>query len=281
MLSGYVRPERRDRKALSAMSTVILQITFAVYLVCAVLFIIQFMAPRKHSRLADMAFCSAVLMHTLAVGARWYEAGRPPFANMFEAMVLFAWSVGAVYLIFNIVYKARLLAVPAIILILLIMCFVMGQDPAIKPLMPALQSPWISTHVITYFIGYAALALACFLSLLLLLVHKRNQSATPIIRTLDALSYRLIGFGFPFLTVGMTTGSAWANVAWGTYWNWDPKETCSLITWFVYAFYLHLRVLRGWNDRKAAYVSVVGFLVTLFTFVGVNYILPGLHSYSG
>jgi cytochrome c-type biogenesis protein CcsB len=86
--------------------------------------------------------------------------------------------------------------------------------------------------------------------------------------------------GFPLITIGMTTGSAWANEAWGTYWGWDPKETCSLVTWLVYVLYLHLRVLRGWKGVKTAWLAILGFMATLFTFVGVNYILPGLHSYA-
>jgi cytochrome c-type biogenesis protein CcsB len=134
--------------------------------------------------------------------------------------------------------------------------------------------------VVTYFIGYGALSIAFFTSVIYLGLFKKQPAGSSILSYLDTLTYQLIIFSFPFLTIGMTTGSTWANVAWGNYWSWDPKETCSLITWLVYVVYLHLRVLRGWKDKKAAYVSVIGFLATLFTFVGVNYILPGLHSYS-
>jgi cytochrome c-type biogenesis protein CcsB len=95
---------------------------------------------------------------------------------------------------------------------------------------------------------------------------------------LDELTHRMVLFGFLFLSVGIITGAVWANSAWGSYWSWDPKETWSLITWFVYATLLHARLMRGWHGKKIAYLSVVGFMAMLFTYFGVNY-LPRLHSY--
>jgi cytochrome c-type biogenesis protein CcsB len=172
------------------------------------------------------------------------------------------------------------LLIPANTLVLLFMLVVLLAKSEIRPLMPALQSNWMGIHVITYLIGYGAMALACFMSVLYLFFAKKKQAASSEMVYLDDLIYQLTLFGFPFLTIGMIIGSVWANVAWGSYWFWDPKETCSLITWLVYALYLHLRLLNGWKGVRSAYLSILGFLVTLFTFVGVNYILPGLHSYS-
>jgi cytochrome c-type biogenesis protein CcsB len=214
------------------------------------------------------------------VALRWYRGGRPPFANMYEALVLFAWSAGAVYMAFEFLYRARFLAAPCAGLCVALVSPILRLDSAIKPLMPALQSSWMAVHVVTYFIGYAALALACILSVGYLVLGALRRASPAALMTMDNLSYQLIIFAFPFITIGMTTGSAWANVAWGSYWFWDPKETSSLITWLVYAVYLHGRLLRGWHGRKAAWLSGLGFLATLFTFVGVNYILPGLHSYA-
>ena len=102
----------------------------------------------------------------------------------------------------------------------------------------------------------------------------------PDSRTLDELSYRAIAWGFPFLATGIISGAVWANYAWGSYWSWDPKETWSLITWFMYAAYLHARVTRGWRGRKAAYLSIIGFLAVVFLYWGVSFILPGLHAYA-
>jgi len=101
----------------------------------------------------------------------------------------------------------------------------------------------------------------------------------PRLNVLDELTYQMVMFGFLFLTVGIITGAVWANSAWGTYWSWDPKETWSLITWFIYAILLHARLMRGWSGRRIAYISIAGFMAVLFTYFGVNYLLSGLHSY--
>lgn len=98
---------------------------------------------------------------------------------------------------------------------------------------------------------------------------------------LDDVTYRMIAVGWPLLTGGIITGAVWANSAWGTYWSWDPKETWSLITWFVYAIYLHSRYVRGWKGTQMAVISSVGFLAVIFTYLGVNLVLSGLHSYGG
>ncbi len=103
----------------------------------------------------------------------------------------------------------------------------------------------------------------------------------PPLNQLDDVTYRMIAIGWPLLTAGIITGAVWANSAWGTYWGWDPKETWSLITWFVYAIYLHARYVRGWKGSQMAVISAVGFLAVIFTYLGVNLVLSGLHSYGG
>jgi cytochrome c-type biogenesis protein CcsB len=259
----------------------ILHITFGFYVFSALSFLAGSLSKVKALAAFGRGLLKAgFLMHSVLIGLRWHAAGRPPFANMYEAMVLLGWAIVFVYIIFDFIYKAKILAIPVNILVVLIMLSVLPADSSIKPLMPALQSKWISIHVITYFIGYGAISIAFFMSIIFLKRLKKIAVNDPTMVSLDKLIYHLIIFGFPFLTIGMTTGSTWANVAWGSYWFWDPKETCSLITWLVYAVYLHLRILRGWNNKKGAWLSILGFIATLFTFVGVNYILPGLHSYS-
>jgi cytochrome c-type biogenesis protein CcsB len=263
------------------MTDLLLKISFCVY-IGAAFFISLPSAAGKNTwqRVAAGLLRAGFVFHSAMIILRWYAAGRPPFASMYEALVIFSWAIIAVYFIFDAVYRAKILFTPVLILALCMLTGAFMGDSAMKPLVPALQSPWISIHVVTYFIGYGALSVAFMLGLLYLAARKRYAAGSEQLRYLDTLMYRLIIFGFPFLTIGMTTGSAWADVAWGTYWGWDPKETCSLITWLVYVVYLHMRVLRGWKDNKAAWLCIIGFLVTLFTFIGVNFILPGLHSYS-
>ncbi len=102
----------------------------------------------------------------------------------------------------------------------------------------------------------------------------------PSLQVLDDLNYQSLTYGFPLLTLGIITGAIWAEYAWGRYWNWDPKETWSLITWLLYAALLHQRLTVGWRGRKAAIMAIAGFFAVLFTFLGVNLLLPGLHTYA-
>ena len=151
--------------------------------------------------------------------------------------------------------------------------------------MPALRSSWLGIHVSSAIIAYGAFGVSCAVSLVFLcrtrlLKNKAWESYIPEEETLDRISYRAVSLGFLFLTFVMITGAIWAERAWGSYWSWDPKETWSLITWIIYAAYLHLRMNRGWRGKRAAVFAVVGFVCVLFTYVGVNTLLPGLHSYA-
>ncbi len=122
-----------------------------------------------------------------------------------------------------------------------------------------------------------------FVSILYLLLHWRRpnlERVLPSKETLDRLTYKTISLAFPLLTLMIAAGAYWANRTWGSYWSWDPKETWALITWIVYAGYLHMRITRGWRGRRAAYFAILGFAVVLFTFFGVTYLLPGLHAYA-
>jgi cytochrome c-type biogenesis protein CcsB len=154
----------------------------------------------------------------------------------------------------------------------------------IQPLLPALKSNWLIAHVITCFIGYAAFAIAFGLSIMYLIRQgdETRQNGLlarfPNSNVIDELTQQMVMFGFLFLSAGIITGAVWANSAWGRYWGWDPKETWSLITWFIYATLLHAKLMRGWHGRRIAYLSLIGFLAVMFTYFGVNY-LPGLHSY--
>jgi ABC-type transport system involved in cytochrome c biogenesis permease subunit len=129
----------------------------------------------------------------------------------------------------------------------------------------------------------AGMASALFASALMLLLLWRRptiESILPEPNKIDLLTYKTIAVAFPLLTVMIATGAYWANRTWGSYWSWDPKETWALITWLVYAGYLHARLVHGWRGRRAAYLAIIGFAVVIFTFFGVSYLLPGLHAYA-
>jgi cytochrome c-type biogenesis protein CcsB len=108
---------------------------------------------------------------------------------------------------------------------------------------------------------------------------ENKNSKISLLQTIDTWSYRIIGLGFPFLTIGIISGAVWANEAWGSYWSWDPKETWALITWLIFAIYLHSRLLKGWQGQKAAFVGSIGFFVIWICYLGVNFLGKGLHSY--
>jgi cytochrome c-type biogenesis protein CcsB len=278
-------------------SSMLFNVTMIAYMVSTCIFF-AFLASRSKA-LGLAGTYSALfgfLVQTVAIGMRWKESydqghGHAPLSNLFESVVFFAWTIILIYLIIDFKYKYRAVGFFVVPFALFGMAWAqLGLDSGIEPLVPALQSNWLMYHVITCFLGYAAFAVACGISIMYLLREKLEQGAGnapaggmlsmfPSIKILDDLNYRAIMIGFPLLTLGIVTGAAWANYAWGTYWSWDPKETWSLIVWFVYAAFLHARITRGWVGRRAAILSVIGFAATIFCYLGVNLFLSGLHSY--
>ena len=280
-------------------SSLLFNITTFAYLISMLLFFL-FLAARTKA-LGTAAMITAYLglfAQTVAIGLRWKESydmgmGHAPLSNLYESVVFFAWTIVLIYALLDIKYKYRVIGAFVMPFALLGMAWAqLGMNNSIEPLVPALQSNWLLYHVITCFLGYAAFAVACGISIMYLIKAGSEESADsvagnsllamfPPIRVLDDLNYRAIMVGFPLLTLGIITGAAWANYAWGTYWSWDPKETWSLIVWFVYAAFLHARITKGWVGRRAAWLSIVGFAATLFCYLGVNLLLSGLHSYGG
>jgi cytochrome c-type biogenesis protein CcsB len=228
----------------------------------------------------------------LGIAMRWVESyqmgfGHAPLSNLYESLVFFAATIVLIYLVIERKYGNRIIGAFTAPLAFLAMAYASlspNISDRIEPLIPALKSNWLIAHVIACFIGYGAFAVAFGVSIMYLLKHSSADSRSavlghlPDVGALDELTHQLIMFGFLFLSAGIITGAVWANSAWGRYWGWDPKETWSLITWFVYAVLLHARLLRGWRGKRIAVLSIVGFAAVLFTYFGVN-LLPGLHSY--
>ncbi|MGZ8460481.1 MAG: c-type cytochrome biogenesis protein CcsB [Candidatus Deferrimicrobiaceae bacterium] len=246
------------------------------------------------ARIGTWICLAAAVVSTAALGVRWAESykmgiGRIPVTNLYESLVFFAWSVNLFSLVVEWKYKSRTFGAFVMPIAFGTMLFAFTNESSIQPLVPALQSYWLHAHVITCFVGYAAFAVSAGVALMYLMKAKREErnvtggvvARFPSTKVLDELVYKAIIWGFPFLTAGIITGAAWANYAWGTYWSWDPKETWSLIVWLVYAAFLHARVTRGWHGRRAAILSIVGFVATIFCYLGVNLVLSGLHSYGG
>ncbi|MEI6207008.1 MAG: c-type cytochrome biogenesis protein CcsB [Desulfuromonadales bacterium] len=280
-------------------SSLLFNITTFAYLVSMLLFFVFLTSRTKLLGTVAIAVAyGGLLSQTAAIALRWKESydmgvGHAPLSNLYESVVFFSWTIVLIYALLDIKYKYRVIGAFVMPFALLGMAWAqLGLNTGIEPLVPALQSNWLLYHVITCFLGYAAFAVACGISIMYLIKAGGEESADkpagdgllsmfPPIRVLDDLNYRAIMVGFPLLTLGIITGAAWANYAWGTYWSWDPKETWSLIVWFVYAAFLHARITKGWVGKRAAWLSIIGFAATIFCYLGVNLFLSGLHSYGG
>jgi cytochrome c-type biogenesis protein CcsB len=240
------------------------------------------------SRFAWIIVSIGFTSHTLALLARYAEAGYTPVTNLHESLSFFSWMIIGVLLIANLKYKVKVLGAFLTPIALVIMLFALALPKEILPLAPVLKSFWHPFHVIFAFLGNAIFALTFCCGVMYLIQEHQLKSKKigaitkrlPSLKVLDDLNYQSLTFGFPLLTLGIITGAVWAEYAWGRYWGWDPKETWSLITWFLYAALLHQRLTVGWRGRKAAIMAIVGFMAVLFTFLGVNLILSGLHTYS-
>ncbi len=238
-------------------------------------------SKRRFATATTIVLALGAVIQTAYMVLRWVAAGRAPFSNMFESLVLFVWALVVIYLALQLRRKIPVLAAGTALVAVLTLAYASTFEAKIQPLMPALRSNWLTVHVFTCFLGYGAVTIAMLSSLGYLVLTRGSRSvATETARALEGATDKTISFGFLFLTVGIISGAVWANSAWGTYWSWDPKETWSLITWLIYAVFLHCRFMRGWRGKRAAWISVAGFASVGFTYVGVNFLLSGLHSYA-
>ncbi len=278
-------------------SSLLLSITTFAYLACTILYLSGVIFRyRPLLRIGTFFGLGTVVIQTAGIILRWIESygmgyGHAPLSNLYESLVFAAWVIMILYLVLEFRTGQRALGVfPALFsfLAMAYASFSTGVDSRIQPLVPALKSNWLIAHVVTCFLGYAAFAISCGISFLYLISKsvpsnpspKGFLSFCPDPKQLDRFNYQMILFGFLWLSVGIITGSIWANSAWGTYWSWDPKETWSLITWLIYAALLHARTIQGWRGNRVAWLSLLGFGCVLFTYFGVNFLLSGLHSYA-
>ncbi|HEX7357263.1 MAG TPA: c-type cytochrome biogenesis protein CcsB [Ignavibacteriaceae bacterium] len=259
---------------------------------------------------------NAILFFILC--SRWIVAGYFPLSNLYESLLFLTWILLTVYLYIETKTKSKLIGSVLIPVTLLINGFAnLTLSPEMQkssPLVPALQSNWLMMHVSMMLLSYGTLIMGSLLCILFLVISRykdvdlkvMDNSSLPLynimldyyeakllspsteiselgklklLQSLDNWSYRIIGLGFPFLTIGIIAGGVWANEAWGSYWSWDPKETWALITWLVFATYLHARITKGWEGKKTAILGSLGFFVIWICYLGVNFLGKGLHSY--
>jgi cytochrome c-type biogenesis protein CcsB len=258
-----------------------------LYILSAVFYLaFQFSRRKNWAGIGFGLALVGLVAHTAALLMRTVKSGHAPFTNMYESLSFLAWASVLAYLIMD--RKFKIPRAGGYFMLIVIGLVALASSPImpkeIAPLVPALQSYWLWLHVSVTLLGEAFFAVAFVTSLMYIRAaakeKKGGQPATPS-TTLDSISYRCVAVGFPLFTLGgLVLGMVWAYKAWGTYWSWDPKEVWSLITWFVFALYLHTRIVMGWKGRRSAFIAIIGFLAALFTYFGVNYLLSGLHSYA-
>ena len=270
------------------------------------------------SKIGRFSTILANLLLFFILCSRWVVAGYFPLSNLYESLLFLTWTLLSIYLVIERKTRSKLIGAILIPVALLINGFAnLTLSPEMQkssPLVPALQSNWLMMHVSMMLLSYATLIMGSLLCILFLVISKNKEvdlkiiddSSLPLynimldyyeakllspsnemaelgklklLQSIDNWSYRIIGLGFPFLTIGIISGGVWANEAWGSYWSWDPKETWALITWLVFATYLHARITKGWEGKKTAILGGLGFFVIWICYLGVNFLGKGLHSY--
>ena len=249
----------------------------------------------------------ALAFLTTSVLSRAVAVERPPLGNLWEYTTALAFGIVLFTTVFETAFKERAIGAVMLPVAVVMMAVALLYFPSeIKPLVPALQANRIlGMHVTMMVMSYSALSIS-FGGAVLYLVQAsgklsavgyrlsaepdaapetkpstRRFASLPDTETLGEIAYWSVLVGFPILTLGIALGAYWANSAWGRYWGWDPKETSALLTWFVYAGYLHARGLRGWEGKRAAWLLVGAFGAVMFTYFAVNFVFSGLHSYAG
>ena len=264
--------------------------SFAVYILATTTYLAYFFTDNEKIRTASRTtLVIGGLVHLLYLIHRYFQAGHTPLTSNHEAVSFFALTLTWAFLSFRWRFQVKNFGTFVTLLVTALMIVSAFSSHEIHELPPALKSNWLPIHASIAIMANAFLGLAFCGGVMYLLqereIKKRRFgmffSRLPSLEALDNLNQHCLAIGFPLLTLGIITGSIWAKQAWGAYWHWDPKETWSLITWFLYAALLHFRFTMGWRGRRAAIMAIIGFLSTLFTLWGVSYFLGGVHSYVG
>jgi len=270
------------------MYTLLFLSVFLAYFISAIIFV--GFAINKKLFLFKMALFFSIfgfLVHSATLILRAFMSRFPPMSNLYESMSLFAWAIVLVFLITEYRFKFGIIGAFIMPIAFLITGYTSFLDSTIEQLPAALQSYWLAIHVLTCFLSYACFTCAFSIGIMYLVQERQVKLKhagillrhLPALDVLDKINYNMVLFGFILLTAGIITGSIWALQAWGRPWGWDPKETSALVTWLIYAAYLHARFNSGWIGKRTAVLSIIGFVSVLFTYLGVGFLLGGKHSY--
>ncbi len=262
--------------------------TLLIYLVASILYLIDMIGKKPQAgKVGRWLLVIGVVLHAASFGVRHSSAGGTPVTTLHESLSFFAWCLVLLYLLLDLRFRLSVMgAYAAPVSFLLLLGSALSPDMVVQ-LNPMLRSWLFPVHIAFAFLGNAAFALSFGAGVMYLIQDRMLKSKRftgiyqllPSLDTLDKVNYTCLSVGFPLMTLGIISGAVWANTVWGTYWSWDPKETWALITWFLYAGLLHGRLSVGWRGRKAAIFAIIGFLFLLFTYLGVNLLLGGQHTF--
>lgn len=264
------------------------QSVMGVTLVASAVYLVFFVTQNKKiRRIARLILLISGILQTCYIFSRYLLAGYTPITTQHETVVFFAWSTTWAYLSFRWRYTVKNFGTFVSLLILCLLTAAAFASRDIMPLKPVLQSWWLPVHAGVSLVAYGFFSLAFCGGLMYLLQERELKSKRfgyffsrlPSLDALDQLNSHCLAIGFVFMTLGIVTGSVWTRQAFGTYWQWRPKEVWSLIAWFVYLIQLHQRFTVGWRGKRAAVMALVGFAIVIFTLWGVMYPLGGVQTY--
>ena len=251
----------------------------ALYFAAMVLTLVGMVFKKeKISSLGWYVFLAGAAQETAYLVYRGIVAGRLPLSNQFEFAASFSWGIAVILIFLHYRFHLEWIESAGMMMNFLIISYAALQPREVTDLMPALRSAWFGFHIGSAAFSYASFMLAGAAGIRYLIAVKKDPEDERL-EQMDYFIYRLIALGLLLLTVTILTGAIWAEEAWSSFWTWDPKEVWALITWILYAIYLHLRLGRKKTGTAMAWYAVIAVPVVLFTFIGVNTLLPGLHSY--
>ncbi len=262
--------------------------TTLTYLVASLLYLTAMIGKREEAgRLGRWVLLLGIVLHAAVFAVRHSMVEGTPVTSLHESLSFFAWCLVLLFLLLDLRFRLSVMGAFAAPSALCLMIFSALSPDVVVPLSPVLRTWLFPVHISFAFLGNAAFALAFGAGVMYLIQDRMLKSKRfnriyrmlPSIDVLDRVNYTCLSVGFPFMTLGIISGAVWANMAWGSYWSWDPKETWALITWFLYAGLLHGRLTSGWRGRRAAFFSIVAFMFLLFTFLGVSLFFDGYHTF--
>ena len=268
--------------------TLLFSTTTLVYLAAAIFYLVALIGKRQQAaRIGRWVLLVGIILHAICFGVLHSTAEGAMITSLRESLAFFAWCLVLLFLLLDLHFRMSAMGAFVAFLAFVLMIASALSPNVVVPFNPVLKSWLFPVHITFAFLGSAAFALSFGAGVMYLIQNRMLKSKhftgiyqlLPSLDALDKVNYACISVGFPLMTLGIISGAFWANTAWGTYWSWDPKETWALMTWFLYAALLHGRLTIGWRGRKAAIFSIIAFMFLLFTFLGVNLLLGGYHTF--